>query len=77
MASRWSSSSRARTWGTALTRETAPVTSGVRMAAATSTPSTVIVGAAGSVPEAMDGSQQRAATAWGRRPERRGAASTR
>src|SRR4051794_13678746 len=65
IAARWRSSSRARTSGTALTALTAPVTSGVRIAAATSAPSTVMVGADGSVPQTITGSPQRAATAAG------------
>ena len=46
---------RARTSGTALTALTLEVTSWVRIGPATSTPSTVMVGAAGSVPETMTG----------------------
>ena len=56
-----------------LTGETAPVTSSVRMASATSVPSTVIVGASGSVPETICGSPTRAATAsasWTSTPAR-------
>ena len=65
MAARWMPSSRARTSGTALTGETAALTSGCRIAVATSSPSTVMVGASGSVPLSMRGSPQRAATASG------------
>ena len=62
---RWSSRRRARTSGTALTGETAALTSSLRIPTATSTPSTVIVGSSGSVPETMSGSPHRAATAAG------------
>ncbi len=65
MAARCSSTIRARTSGTALTGETAALTSGSRIAVATSSPSTVIVGASGSVPHSRRGSPQRAATASG------------
>ena len=58
-------SSRARTSGTALTGETAALTSSLRIATATSSPSTVIVGPSGSVPDSIRGSPQRAATAAG------------
>jgi hypothetical protein len=46
---------RARTSGTALTALTLEVTSGVRIGPETSTPSTVIVGWFGSVPETISG----------------------
>jgi hypothetical protein len=63
MISRCRRSNRARTSGTVLTGLTAAVTSADRMGPPTSTPSTVIVGASGSVPEAIVGSWHRAATA--------------
>ncbi len=56
---------RVRTSGTALTALTAAVTSEVRIAAETSAPSTVIVGACGSVPETIRGLSEAAATAAG------------
>ena len=63
MIARWSRSRRARTSGTALTALTAEVTSGERIGPATSTPSTVMVGAAGSVPETRTGVSACEATA--------------
>ena len=65
MASRCTPTRRARTSGTALTGDTAAFTSGWRIAAATSSPSTVIVGPSGSCPLSIRGSPQRAATAAG------------
>jgi hypothetical protein len=63
MTDRCSSSSRARTAGTALTGLTAVVTSSERIATETSTPSTPMAGSRGSVPERISGSAARAATA--------------
>ena len=65
MISRWSSSSRARTSGTALTGLTAALTSSERIPTATSVSSTAMVGPSGSVPERIAGSWTRAATAAG------------
>ena len=56
---------RARTRGTALTGDTAALTSSPRISTATSSPSTSMVGADGSVPDSIRGSSQRAATASG------------
>jgi hypothetical protein len=50
MISRWRRTSWVRTAGTAATAETAPVTSGPRMAASTSVPFARKCGASGSVP---------------------------
>ena len=63
MTSRCRSSRRARTSGTALTGLTAALTSALRISTDTSTPSTVIVGASGSVPDSMRGRPATAATA--------------
>ena len=63
MISRWSASSRARTSGTVLTGLTAPVTSVVRIATEASSPSTVMVGASGSVPDSITGFSAYDATA--------------
>ncbi|KDQ66374.1 hypothetical protein DT87_03810 [Streptomyces sp. NTK 937] len=52
---RWSPVIRVRTSGTALTALTLEVTSWVRIGPEASSPSTVIVGPAGSVPETMTG----------------------
>ena len=65
MIERWSSSSRARTAGTEATALTWPVTAWVRIASATSMPSTVIVGSRGSVPDATTGRSACAATRRG------------
>ena len=54
---------RERTRGTALTGDTAAFTSSPRIGSATSSPSTVIVGPSGSVPDSIRGSSHRAATA--------------
>ncbi len=56
---------RVRTSGTALTALTLEVTSWVRIGPDTSTPSTVMVGAAGSVPETISGLPATAAMAVG------------
>ncbi len=60
---RWSSVIRVRTRGTAETAETLEVTSWVRIGPETSMPSTVIVGACGSVPETISGLAAASATA--------------
>lgn len=62
---RCSSVIRARTSGTALTALTLEVTSWVRIGPATSVPSTVMVGSAGSVPEMISGFPATAAIAEG------------
>lgn len=62
---RCSSVIRARTSGTALTALTLEVTSCVRIGPATSVPSTVMVGSAGSVPEMISGLLTTAAIAVG------------
>ena len=62
---RWISTRRARTSGTAATGLTAPVTASPRIGSLTSTPSTAIVGAPGSVVEVSVGWSARAATATG------------
>ena len=56
---------RARTSGTALTAETAAFTSSSRIARATSSPSTVMDGPSGAVPDRISGSSARSATAAG------------
>ena len=65
MIERCRSSSRCRTSGTDATALTWSVTACERIATATSRPSTVIVGPAGSVPETITGSAARAAMAVG------------
>ena len=62
---RCSSVIRARTSGTALTALTLEVTSWVRIGPEASAPSTVIVGAAGSVPETITGLPAASAIAAG------------
>jgi hypothetical protein len=63
MVSRCSSSRRWRTAGTVATGLTAAVASAERIATATSSPSSVMVGSSGSVPETISGSAAWAATA--------------